>query len=178
MLEKAFFRVRIRKWRRGPLGAEVREERKALFWTLSPLCCFGSLPSSPSVPWHIAPQVSPGPSGRTHMSAVAPVSPYPGPAGCQALPAEGTGSHCMLPGLPSWQMGRVITLPSFLLTFRATVRMSSCNQAYQSHHRSCPWPSLSEPPRRGSSAGQDLTKSHTGPSRGNMEPSKGPACSS
>lgn len=69
----------------------------------------------------------------------------------------------MLPGLPSWQMwGGWIT--SLFLTFRATVRMSSSNQAYQSHHRSCPWPSLSEPPRRGSLQDRPYQEPHPSPS--------------
>lgn len=159
----------------GPLGAEVREERKALFWTLSPLCCFGSLPSSRRL-WHIAPQAPPGPSGRHTCQQWLRVSPYPGPRRLPALPAEGLGSHCMLPGLPSWQMGRVITLPL------SHIQGNCENELVQS--------GLSEPltdpapgpvcqsPRGGGVYRTGPTKSHTGPSRGNMEPSKGPACSS
>ena len=134
------------------MGAEVGEERKPLFWTLSPLCCFGSLPSSRCL-WHIAPQAPPGPSGRHTCQQWLRVSPYPGPRRLPALPAEGLGSHCMLPGLPSWQMGRVITLPL------SHIRGNCENELMQS--------GLSEPltdpapgpaPEEGESTGQDLPR--------------------
>lgn len=66
----------------GPLGAEVREERKALFWTLSPLCCFGSLPSS-VVSGTLLRRLHQGHLVATHVSRGSVSVLTQGPAGCQ-----------------------------------------------------------------------------------------------
>lgn len=82
----------------------------------------------------------------------------------------------MLPGLPSWQMGRVIT-PSL-----SHIQGNSENELVRS--------GLSEQltdaapgadcqsPRGGGDYRAGSTKSHTGPCHDNLEPLKGPACSS